>query len=238
MAVTINASTSAGLVQTADTTGTLNLQSAGTTILSASPTGVAVTGTLTASGGFPGIVSGQLKTEIFTAPGTWTKPATATQVKVLVVGGGGSAQVPALDGKPGGIALVSNIPVSAPVSITVGAGGAPGAGGTSSFGSAVSCTGGSAGSPTSVTGTATVSSGTNLKTVSGIPGSGGAAGGQAVISSILSTYGANGAGQTSPAPAAIAYSVTGIFGAGQGGNNNPLAVVAGVGGVVIVEFVG
>jgi hypothetical protein len=237
MAVTLNASTINGLIQTADTSGTLNLQANGTTVLSASPTGVAVTGTLTASGGFPGIVSGQLQTQIFTAPGTWTKPASCTQVKVLVAGGGGSAQPPALSGKPGGLALVSNIPVSAPVSITVGAGGAPGAGGTSSFGAAVSCTGGGAGAPGSVTGTATVSSGTNLRTVSGLPGTVGA-GGAPAISAILSTYGADGDGQSTPAPAAIAYSVTGVFGAAQGGNGTPAASVGGVGGVVIVEFVG
>lgn len=44
MAVTINASTSAGLVQTADTTGNLNLQSNGTTIAALTSTGLAVTG--------------------------------------------------------------------------------------------------------------------------------------------------------------------------------------------------
>ena len=49
MAVTINASLSAGLVQTADTSGDLNLQSGGTTRLAVTSTGVAVTGNLTAS---------------------------------------------------------------------------------------------------------------------------------------------------------------------------------------------
>ena len=44
MAVTINASTSAGLVQTADTTGNLNLQSNGTTIAALTSAGLAVTG--------------------------------------------------------------------------------------------------------------------------------------------------------------------------------------------------
>ena len=51
MAVTINASLSAGLVQTADTSGIINLQSGGTTIVAVTSTGVAVTGTLSASGG-------------------------------------------------------------------------------------------------------------------------------------------------------------------------------------------
>ena len=51
MATIINASTSAGLVQTADTSGNLNLQSNGSTIVAVTSTGAAVTGTLSASGG-------------------------------------------------------------------------------------------------------------------------------------------------------------------------------------------
>ena len=51
MASTINASTSpAGIVQTADGTANLNLQSNGTTIAALTSTGMAVTGTLSASG--------------------------------------------------------------------------------------------------------------------------------------------------------------------------------------------
>jgi hypothetical protein len=50
MASTINASTSAGVVTTADTSGNLNLQSNGTTIVALTSTGAAVTGTLSASG--------------------------------------------------------------------------------------------------------------------------------------------------------------------------------------------
>ena len=46
----INASTSTGLIQTADTSGVLELQSGGTTIASVSSTGVAVTGLITATG--------------------------------------------------------------------------------------------------------------------------------------------------------------------------------------------
>ena len=47
MTTLINASTSAGLVQTADTSGNLSLQSGGTTILALTSAGAAVTGTLT-----------------------------------------------------------------------------------------------------------------------------------------------------------------------------------------------
>ncbi len=50
MAVTINASTSAGLVQSADTTGNLNIQSNGSTVVAVTSAGAAVTGTLSASG--------------------------------------------------------------------------------------------------------------------------------------------------------------------------------------------
>jgi hypothetical protein len=50
MAVTLNASTSAGLVQTADTSGVLALQSNGTTALSTSGANVTLAGTLTTAG--------------------------------------------------------------------------------------------------------------------------------------------------------------------------------------------
>jgi len=50
MAVTINASTTAGLVQTADTSGVLALQSNGTTALTTSGANVTLAGTLTTAG--------------------------------------------------------------------------------------------------------------------------------------------------------------------------------------------
>ena len=50
MAVTLNASTSSGLVQTADTSGQINIQSNGTTVLGVTSTGIAVTGTQSVSG--------------------------------------------------------------------------------------------------------------------------------------------------------------------------------------------
>lgn len=87
---------------------------------------------------------GQFQTEIFTAPGTWTKPSSCTQVRVTVIGGGGG----------GGINNAQS----------------GGSGGTSSFGPAVSATGGGGGSygnpsgSTGSNGTGTVSSGTTIKT--------------------------------------------------------------------------
>lgn len=50
MAVTLNASTSSGLVQTADTSGNIELQSNGTTVLGVTSTGTSVTGTQSVSG--------------------------------------------------------------------------------------------------------------------------------------------------------------------------------------------
>jgi hypothetical protein len=50
MAVTLNASTSSGLVSTADTSGTIELQSNGTTVLGVTSTGTSVTGTQSVSG--------------------------------------------------------------------------------------------------------------------------------------------------------------------------------------------
>jgi len=50
MAVTLNASTTTGLVQSADLSGSLNIQSNGTTILGLTSTGASVTGTQSVSG--------------------------------------------------------------------------------------------------------------------------------------------------------------------------------------------
>jgi len=65
---------------------------------------------------------GAIQTQIFTAPGTWTRPSTVDSVEVVCIGGGA--------GSPAG-----NFPAA----------GNPG--GTSSFGSLVTATGGSGGSP-------------------------------------------------------------------------------------------
>ena len=50
MAVTLNASTTTGLVQSADLSGSLNIQSNGTTVLGVTSTGIAVTGTHSVTG--------------------------------------------------------------------------------------------------------------------------------------------------------------------------------------------
>ena len=171
---------------------------------------------------------GQLQTQLFTSPGTWTKPASCTQVRVTVAGGGGGG-----GGGAGGYAKAI-VPVSAPVSITIGAGGAyggggSGPGGTSSFGSAVSATGG-AGSPPSPSpnGTGTVSIGTALRSGVNV---------NIMTDSLINgdVMGNNG----SPEPG-TPYSTSNIFRAGaQGGNLTPVNFGrGGIGGAVVVEFVG
>lgn len=100
----------------------------------------------------------------FTSPGTWTCPSTTTHVEVILVGGGGGSgagyfseanfvnpQFHLPGGSGGGGAVIRKyVPVSAPVPVTVGAGGTAGtitgtlpspvvitgagAGGTSAFG--------------------------------------------------------------------------------------------------------
>jgi hypothetical protein len=84
MAASINASTSAGLVQSADTTGNLNIQSNGTTKLAVTSTGAAVAGTNTndsAAAGYVGeYVSGVL------APGSGLALTNNTPLNVIVGG--------------------------------------------------------------------------------------------------------------------------------------------------------
>ena len=132
---------------------------------------------------------GSLQTEIFTSPGTWTKPSSASQVRVLVIGGGGGGAW----NSPGGT------------------------GGTSSFGPAVSATGGGVGSD----GTGTVSVGTTLfNGVSSISKGPYASLGQFVHG--LSSATLSGSGAT--------YSVTGTYIAGARGLTSPIPAATGQGG--------
>ena len=121
----------------------------------------AITIASTGGGGFTNM-------ETFTSSGTWTNPGTVTRVKVTVIGGGGGGGISPYPGPINGLVYVSGgagggtaietltIP-TAPVSITIGDGGAgmafpkptaanfAASGGTSSFGAFCSATGGAGG---------------------------------------------------------------------------------------------
>jgi hypothetical protein len=171
---------------------------------------------------------GQLQTELFTAPGTWTKPASATQVRVTVIGGGGGSSAPTNPGGQGGLA-VAIVPVSAPVTITVGAGGNAGvSGGTSSFGPAVSATGGAGGNPAGF-GTGTVSVGTALKTNSASYSS----------DAIGILFGSGSRPSIGfPGSPGTPYTTSSAFIAGARATAGSATSSGGIGGAIVVEFVG
>ena len=193
---------------------------------------------------------GQLQTEVFVGPGTWTCPATTSTVRVTVIGGGagaghfnGAGSIPGKAGGAGGLAI-ANVPVSAPVVITVGSGGvghptggSGTSGTTSSFGPFVSSTGGAGGGGPAVgaNGVGTVSTGTVLRTsIAWTPSAG----------STQTTIGTGiwgGIARNLNEPTAIAFSTTGNYAAGAAGvaqvTNNPNASGGGVGGVVLVEYI-
>jgi hypothetical protein len=202
--------------------------------------GTGTTGQVLTSNG-PGVLpsfqaasGGQLQTQIFTSPGTWTKPASTTQVRVTVIGAGG--------GYPGGSA------------------------GSSSFGSLVSATGGSGipnpGAGSGPVGVGTVTTGTVLKTtyvdsnltnrgrwfslgaISGILVNETGTTAASTYSTSASWFAGSGGYPATPGYATgggIAVAICPVsspvaitVGAGQ---SNPLGS-GGIGGVVVVEFVG
>lgn len=113
-------------------------------VLTSNGSGAGVSWNTAAAGGFSNM-------QVFTSPGTFTTPASTTQIKVTVVGGGGggagsgnTSSFAGAGGGGGGTAIyVGPVTASTPYAITVGGGGGSGSsGGTSSFGSLASATGG------------------------------------------------------------------------------------------------
>ena len=253
----VTTATSTGISGSAITTGTVGVSVGGTGVNTTTAYGVLAGGT-TATGAFqnigtgtstqvltsngPGVLptfqalpasGGQLQTQLFTAPGTWTKPASATQVRVTVIGGGG--------GYPGS------------------------SGGTSSFGSLVSATGGggipSPGAGSGAAGVGTVTTGTALRT-SNVATSAPTRSQQyslGIISGILVSETGTTAASTYTTSSAYFAGAGGWFGPGLGGGagiavaispvSSPVAVTVGagqsspigsggIGGAVLVEFVG
>jgi hypothetical protein len=168
--------------------------------------------------------SGQLQSQLFTGPGTWTCPASTSQVRVTVVGGGAGSSGPGVTGAGGG---------------------------TSSFGPAVSCTGGitgPAGAPAPATlgitpGTGTVAVGTAIKAGTGI-GSvywniGSSPSSPSITTLISPALGIlGGVGKANaPSASAVAYSASGIYAAGGGGGGNTTAIFNGSSGGLAVAIV-
>jgi hypothetical protein len=186
--------------------------------------------------------------QVFTTPGTWTKPAGLKAIKVTVVGGGGGASHLAYGCGAGGGSAIEYIDAPAlpgPQPYTVGTGGpgtttpstTGGAGGTSSFGSPAFCsaTGGGGGVQNSVASGGTGSGGTiNIPGGSGAAITGGGCfpqrglGGGSLFGAPFVTSGFNPSGPAVPAPN---YGVGGASSRNDGANTgNP-----GSGGVIIVE---
>ena len=203
--------------------------------------------------------SGQLRTQLFTAPGTWTNPGSVTQVKVTVVGGGGGGSVSdgssaAAPAGGGGVAIAAFTIPTSPVAITIGAGGTGklspgpgtgGTGGTTSFGAFLSATGGNGGPANTGQGPGTPGSGSISAPIT--PG--------ALRTSNVATLGGGmgfiSGSTTRPGPgnptsgASVAFSFSSSFAAGAGGDSTsqpaPAPTGGGAGGcngVVVVEFVG
>jgi len=194
--------------------------------------------------------SGQLQVTMFFSSGTFTPATGVTNVRVTCIGGGagGSSQNGVFDNGGGsGAVAVGTVAVTpgVGVTVTVGAGGQGTgtgggiAGGASSFGTSIVAGGGGSGN-NAVSGGAggTVSTAGNIRNASGGTGSVGA--GVAIYpasSGGPAAYFGGSAQNTNILGQAFSASSTYSVGAG-GGTNGSGSAYGGIGGLVMVEWVG
>lgn len=197
-------------------TNVLGYVTAGATGQVLTSTGTGWVSQAAAGGGFSNMT-------VFASPGTFTTPATTTQIKVTVVGGGGQSapNTRVASGGSGGFAqYVGPVTASTPYAVTVGA--VPG--GTSSFGSLCSATGGAAGNggPT----------GPLAAPISYTGGAGGAP--------TAGTWGVSGgSGANAPGPGIKAGTLLSSLGSGGAASGYGMGSTGSTGasaGVVIVEY--
>jgi len=176
----------------------------------------------------------QLQYALYTSgSGTWTAPAGVTRVKVVVVGGGsGGCYGNSVNGAVGGVAIgIYTVVPGTGYSYSVGAGGAGGstvstAGGTSSFSSFCSATGGAAstsGGGGGANGSGTGGTFNNYRVTGAI---------YMFNGDVSRVYSAGSAG--------VNWSATGVYnpGAAGEGDEGVLQSSGGVGGIVLIEYVG
>jgi len=138
MAIQINGQTD--IISATD--GGLNVQGADlSNISNLNVSGIVTASSFVGDGASLTGVSQPVTVSTFVAPGTWTKPATVTGIKVIVVGGGGAGGPNGGYGGAGGGASIRYLQAPAipgPVAVTAGTG-------TNSFGAFASATAGANG---------------------------------------------------------------------------------------------
>ena len=175
--------------------------------------------------------------QVFASPGTFTTPASTTQIKITVVGGGGGGGASFSGARPGGASggyavYVGPVTASNPYPVTVGSGGSGGtgagsgsSGNTSSFGSLASATGGSGGS------------GQTAPTPPPYQGGTGTAGTLLISGTAISPTQVGAASLLSGAAPTFTSPLAGLnYGGGGTGGGGPGNGTSGGGGVVIVEY--